>query len=108
MINWNYIRENHPKALKLYMSKNWTLEEFWEAYFTYVQVTLIEDELGQELYEFKLESKLVIYSSLCYKTVVRDGKRIRVINFNDYIEKKINDVFELIEKQIENKNYLNN
>jgi hypothetical protein len=108
MINWSYIREHHPRALKLYMSKNWTLEEFWDAYSTYVQVSLIEDELGQELLEFKLESKLVIYSSLCYKTVVRDGKRIRVITFDDYLQKKINDVFKLIDEQIKDNNYLNN
>jgi hypothetical protein len=94
MINWSYIREHHPRALKLYMSKNWTLEEFWDAYSTYVQVSLIEDELGQELLEFKLESKLVIYSSLCYKTVIRDGKKISgYITFDEIFGKESKKIY---------------
>lgn len=108
MINWDYIRENYPLALREYMSKNWTLEEFWEAYYTYVSLEIIEDEYGHELYDLKVKSKLVIYSTLCYKTILRDGKRIRVITFDEYQEKQINRIFKLIEEQIKDKKYLNN
>jgi len=108
MINWTYIRENHPEALKIYMSKEWSLNEFWDAYNTYVKLKVIEDENGFEFYELKIESKLIMYSSLCYKTIVNDGKKIRVISFDEYQEKKINQIFKIIDEQIDGKKYLNN
>ena len=108
MINWKYIRENHPKALSVYMARDWTLEEFWKSYEIYVNLRIIENELGFELYDLKINSKLVIYSSLCYKTIMKDGIKIRVVTFNDYQEKKVNKIFKLIDDQIKNKNYLNN
>lgn len=108
MINWTYIRENHPEALKIYMSKEWSLNEFWDAYHTYVKLKVIEDENGFEFYELKIESKLIMYSSLCYKTIVNDGKKIRVISFDEYQEKKINQIFKIIDEQIDGKKYLNN
>jgi len=108
MINWSYIRENHPQALKVYMSKKWSLEEFWDAYETYINLRVIEDEIGFEWYDLKIESKLIIYTSLCYKTIIRDGKRIRVIKFDDYQEKKVNEIFKLIDDQLTDRNYLNN
>lgn len=108
MINWSYIREKHPKALREYMSKEWSLEEFWSAYQTYVHLKVVEDEIGFEWYDLKIESKLIIYSSLCYKTIVRDGKKIKVISFDDYQERKINQIFKLIDDQLKKRNYLNN
>ena len=108
MIDWRYIRENFPVALKKYMSRNWTLEEFWEAYEVYVNLRIIEDEQGCELWDWKVKSKIVIYSSICYKTILRDGKRISVITFDKIQERKVNEVFKLLEEQIANKNYLNN
>tara|TARA_R100000988_G_C3852279_1_gene95450 strand:- start:179 stop:505 length:327 start_codon:yes stop_codon:yes gene_type:complete len=108
MIDWDYIRENYPTALRQYMSKSWTLDEFWNAYQTYVTLKVIEDEHGFELYDLKVESKLVMYSTLCYKSIIRDGKRIRVITFDEYQEKQINRIFKVIEDQIKDKNYLKN
>jgi len=108
MINWDYIRENYPHALKEYMQKSWSLEDFWNAYNIYVRCKIIEDETGCEIWDWKVSSKLVIYSRICYKSIMRDGKKIDVYSFDDTIEKSINQIFELIDKQIENKNYLNN
>tara|TARA_R100001594_G_scaffold135809_2_gene177794 strand:- start:4969 stop:5295 length:327 start_codon:yes stop_codon:yes gene_type:complete len=108
MVNWEYIREHYPKALKEYMSKNWTLEEFWNAYEVYVNVRIVEDKSGCELWDWKINSKLIMYSSVCYKTIYRNGKKISVLTFDDIIENKMNQIFEIIEKQIKNQNYLNN
>ena len=108
MINWNYIREHYPLALKKYMSKGWTLEDFWNAYEVYANLRIIEKKTGEELWDFKVQAKLVMYSTLCYKTIIRDGKKISVITFDELQERKINEIFKLIEEQIENDNYLNN
>ena len=108
MVNWEYIREKYPEALKRYLSKSWTLEEFWDAYEVYVNVRIVEDKTGCELWDWKIKSKLIIYSSVCQKSVIRDGKRITILRFDDIIENKMNTIFEIIEKQIKNENYLNN
>ena len=108
MINWDYIRQNHPKALTEYMSKDWTLKEFWNAYETYVNLSIIEDEIGFEWYDLKIESKLIMYSSLCFKSIISNGKKIKVIRFEDYQEKKINQIFKLVDDQLKNRNYLKN
>ena len=108
MIDWDYIRENYPVALKEYMSKGWSLEEFWNAYQFYTNLRIIEKDTGEELWDFKVKAKLIIYSTLCYKTLIKDGKKISVITFDELQERKINEIFELIEDQIKNDNYLNN
>lgn len=108
MIDWKYIRENYPVALKEFMSKGWSLDEFWDAYSHYTNLRIIENETGEEFWEFKIKAKLIIYSSLCYKTLIKDGKKISVITFDDLQERKINLIFKLIEDQIKNDNYLNN
>ena len=108
MIDWQFIRENYPHALKEYMQKSWGVEEFWNAYEVYVRCKIIEDETGQELWDWKISSKLVIYSSLCYKTVIRDGKKISVYSFDEIMERKVKNIFKIIDDQIKDKNYLNN
>ena len=108
MVNWEYIKEHYPEALKRYMSRSWTLEEFWEAYEVYVNVRIVEEKSGCELWEWKIKSKLIIYSFFCYKSIMRDGKRISVLTFDDIIENEMNNIFDVIEKQIKNKNFLNN
>ena len=108
MINWDYIRENYPDALKEYMKKSWTLEDFWNAYGLYVRCKVIEDETGCELWDWKISSKLVIYSSLCYKTIVRNGKKITVYTFDEVMQRRLKQIFKIIDEQIKNQNYLNN
>ena len=108
MLDWNYIRENYPHALKEYLKADWKIEDFWKAYNVYVQCKLVEYETGAELWEWKVSSKLVIYSTMCYKTIIRDGKKISVFTFDDEMEKKMKQIFKIIDDQIKNKRYLNN
>ena len=108
MLNWNYLREKYPNVVKEYLRKDWTLEDFWNSYNIYVTCKLIEDETGCELWDWKISSKIVIYSSLCYKTIIRDGKRISVYSFDEVMEKRLENIFKLIDQQLKNKNYLNN
>ena len=108
MLNWDYIRENYPDALKEYMKKSWTLEDFWNAYEVYVRCSIIEDETGCELWDWKISSKLVIYSSLCYKTLIRDGKKITIYTFDEVMQRRLKEIFKIIDDQIKNQNYLNN
>ena len=44
MIDWNYIRENYPLALKKYMSRGWTLDDFWNAYEVYANLRIIQKQ----------------------------------------------------------------
>ena len=108
MLNWDYIRENYPDALKEYMKKSWSLEDFWNAYEVYVRCSIIEDETGCELWDWKISSKLVIYSSLCYKTLIRDGKKITIYTFDEVMQRRLKEIFKIIDDQIKNQNYLNN
>ena len=108
MLNWDYIRENYPDALKEYMKKSWTLEDFWNAYEVYVRCSIIEDETGCELWDWKISSKLVIYSCLCYKTLIRDGKKITIYTFDEVMQRRLKEIFKIIDDQIKNQNYLNN
>jgi hypothetical protein len=108
MLDWNYIREKYPDALNEYLRKDWSLEDFWNAYEVYVRCKIIEYETGAELWEWKISSKLVIYSSICYKTLIRDGKKISVFSFDDTMEKQMKNIFKIIDDQIKNKNYENN
>ena len=108
MLDWNYIREKYPDALKEYLQTNWTIEDFWNAYSVYVRCKIIEDETGCELWEWKISSKIVIYSTLCYKTIIRDGKKISVYSFDEVMEKRMKEIFKIIDDQIKDQNYLNN
>ena len=108
MIDWNYIRENYPNALKEYLRSDWDIEDFWKAYNVYVQCKLVEQETGVELWEWKVSSKLIIYSTMCYKTIIRDGKKISVFSFDEIMERRMKEIFKIIDDQIKNKRYLNN
>ena len=108
MLDWNYIREKYPDALREYLKTNWSVEDFWNAYEVYVRCKIIENETGSELWEWKISSKIVIYSSLCHKSIVKDGKKISVYSFDEVMEKKMKDIFKIINDQINNKNYLDN
>jgi len=108
MLDWNYIREKYPDALREYLKTNWSIEDFWNAYDVYVRCKIIEDESGSELWEWKISSKIVIYSTLCYKSIVKDGKKISVYSFDEVMEKRMKNIFKIIDDQINNKNYLNN
>ena len=108
MIDWNYLRENYPDALREYMQRSWSIEDFWKSYDVYVRCRLIEEETGCELWDWKISSKLVIYTSLCYKSIIKDGKKISVYTFDDIMERKIKQIFKLVDDQIKNDNYLNN
>ena len=108
MLDWNYIRENYPLAMREYMRADWDLEDFWRSYGVYVNCRIIEEESGEELWDWKINSKIIMYSSICYKTVVRDGKKIRVFSFTESLNEQMKKIFKLIEDQIKNKNYLNN
>jgi hypothetical protein len=108
MLNWSYIRENYPNALKEYLRSDWSLEDFWNAYGLYVKCRLIERETGAELWEWKISSKIVIYSTLCYKSIIKDGKKIDVYSYDEVMEKRMNEIFKLIEDQIKDDNFLSN
>ena len=108
MLDWNYIREKYPDALKEYLQTNWTIEDFWKAYNVYVKCKIIEYETGCELWEWKISSKIVIYSTLCYKSIIRDGKKISVYSFDEVMEKRMEEIFKIIDDQVKDKNYLNN
>ena len=74
----------------------------------YCRCRLIEEETGCELWDWKISSKIVIYTSLCYKSIIKDGKKISVYTFDDIMERKIKQIFKLVDDQIKNDNYLNN
>ena len=102
------MRKNYPKTFSDFIRTKFSLEDFFEAYSIYVGIRILENKTGEEFWDFKLESKLVIYSSLCSKTIKRDGQRITIFSGDDMKMKIVNRVFEIIERQIENDNYYNN
>ena len=108
MIDWEFLQENYPDAVREYMRKSWELEDFWNAYNVYVRCKLIEYETGCEMWDWKISSKLVMYSSICYKTIIRDGKRIQVYSFTETLGNQLDRIFKIIDQQIKDKNYLNN
>ena len=107
-MDWVKIRKNYPTTFADFMRTKFSLEEFFEAYAIYVGIRILENKSGEEFWDFKLESKLIIYRSLCSKTIKRDGKRITIFSGDDMKMKIVNRVFEIIERQIENDNYYNN
>ena len=107
-MNWVKIRKNHPKTFMEFMKTKFSLEDFFEAYCIYVGIRILENKHGEKYWDFKIESKLVIYSSLCSKTIKREGQIITLHSPNDIKMKIVDRVFKLIEQQIENNNYLNN
>ena len=107
-MDWVKIRKNHPKTFSDFMRTKFSLEDFFEAYAIFVGIRILENKSGEEFWDFKLESKLIIYSSLCSKTIKRDGQRITIFSGDDVKMKIVNRVFEIIEQQIENDNYYNN
>ena len=108
MINWDEIRLNYPEAFKDYMKKRYSLSDFWSAYNIYVNIRVLEEKTGNEYWDFKLESKLIMYSSIALKTLNKDGKKISIYNRKQMLMRQINNIFDAIELQIKNNNYLNN
>jgi len=108
MINWDEIRLNYPEAFKDYMKRRYSLSDFWDAYNIYVGIRVIEEKTGNEYWDFKLESKLIMYSSISLKTKFQDNKKIPIYNKTEIMMRHINDIFEAIELQIKDNNYLNN
>ena len=96
MLNWNYLRENYPDVVREYLKNDWSIEDFWNAYGVYVKCKLIETETGCELWEWKISSKIIIYSTLCYKTIIRDGKKISVYSFDETMERRLKEIFKII------------
>ena len=107
-MDWVKIRKNHPKTFMEFMSTKFSLEDFFEAYSIYVGIRISENKSGEEFWDFKLESKLVIYSSLCSKTIKRDGELITIFSPSEIKMKIVENVFDIIEQQIQNDNYKNN
>ena len=107
-IDWQHIRENYPNAFFEYMKKDWDLEDFWTAYGILCQLTIEEYKTGEELFHFKIESKLVFASVVCSKTIIKDGKKYSVYTIDEARIKSINKIFDTIERQCKNENYLNN
>ena len=107
-MDWIEIKENYPLAFSEFMKKKFSLEQFWEAYNIYVGIRIKESNSGEEYWDFKIESKLVMYSSLCMKTIKKDGKKIRVFSAGKIKLKIINEIFNQIELQIKDNNFLRN
>lgn len=107
-MDWIAIKENYPVAFSEFMKKKYSLEEFWEAYSIYVGIRIKESNSGEEYWDFKIESKLIMYSSLCSKTIKRNGQIVTIHSSGDIKMKIVNRVFELIEQQIKDNNFLRN
>ena len=60
------------------------------------------------MWDWKISSKLVMYSSISYKTIIRDGKKIQVYSFKETLNRQLDKIFKIIDDQIKDKNYLNN
>ena len=107
-MDWVEIRNNYPQTFKEFMKTNFALEDFFEAYSIYVGLRILENNTGEEFWDFKLESKLVIYSSLCSKTIIRNGEKITIYSGSDIKMKIVDNVFKVIEDQIKDNNYFQN
>lgn len=107
-MNWDKIRQNNPNAFLEYMKSKKNINDFWEAYGFYVDLRVIEENTDCEYWEFKLESKTLMYKTLSTKTIKRNGKTITIKSRSKITYEKINEVFALIEKQIKGNNFLNN
>ena len=107
-MDWIAIKENYPFAFSEFMKKKYSLVEFWEAYNIYVSIRILESIKGEEYWDFKIESKLIMYNSLCMKTIKKDGKKNRVFSGGKIKMKIINELFNQIELQIKDNNYYNN
>tara|TARA_R110002020_G_scaffold238896_1_gene451447 strand:- start:352 stop:675 length:324 start_codon:yes stop_codon:yes gene_type:complete len=107
-MDWVEIRNNYPQTFKEFMKTNFSLEDFFEAYSIYVGLRILENNTGEEFWDFKLESKLVIYSSLCSKTIIRNGEKITIYSGSDIKMKIVDNVFKVIEDQIKDNNYFQN
>jgi hypothetical protein len=59
-------------------------------------------ELGFEIYINNIDAREV------YKSIIKDGKKVSVYTFDDIMEKKIGQIFKLVDDQIKNENYLKN
>ena len=107
-MDWVKIKKNHPKTFMEFMQTKFSLEDFWEAYSIYVGIRVKESNSGEEYWDFKIESKLVMYSSLCSKTIKRNGQILTIHSSNDIKMKIVNRVFKIIEEQIKDNNFLRN
>ena len=107
-MDWVKIKKNHPKTFMEFMQTKFSLEDFWEAYSIYVDIRVKESNSGEEYWDFKIESKLVMYSSLCSKTIKRNGQILTIHSSNDIKMKIVNRVFKIIEEQIKDNNFLRN
>lgn len=107
-MDWVEIRNNYPQTFREFMKTNFSLEDFFEAYSIYVGLRILENNTGEEFWDFKLESKLVIYSSLCSKTIIRNGEKITIYSGSDIKMKIVDNVFKVIEDQIKDNNYFQN
>jgi|TARA_R100000808_G_C2150813_1_gene159657 hypothetical protein len=107
-MDWVEIRNNYPQTFKEFMKTNFSLEDFFDAYSIYVGIRILENKSGEEFWDFKLESKLVIYSSLCSKTIIRNGEKITIYSGSQMKMKIVDNVFKVIEEQIKDNNYIQN
>ena len=96
---WKQIYKEYPNAYKEYMQrnpKNDIITDFFEHYKIYVEFRDLELSSGQPLWEFYVKSKQFMINELGQSTLQGSQRKAVVV------------MFDVLESQLKNQNYLNN
>ena len=96
---WKQIYKEYPNAYKAFMErkeKTDIITDFFEHYKIYVEFRDLELTTGQPLWEFYVKSKLFMINELGQATLLQSQRKAVVV------------MFDVLEAQLKNQNYLNN
>ena len=96
---WKRIYKEYPNAYKSYMKKKKKTDiitDFFDHYKIYVEFRDLELTTGQPLWEFYVKSKLFMINQLGQATLLNSQRKAVVV------------MFDVLESQLKNQNYLNN
>ena len=109
MIDWIKIANQSPEMYHKYMDSGIDeLEDFFAALNIFVELSIHEMESGEEMYSLKAKTKHRAYEINSMKSVLVKGKIVQIRTNQEFMERHIFTIFNLLEKQIKDKNYLQN
>ena len=109
MIDWVKIKQMSPNMYHSYMdSKIENIEDFFTAMGIFVELRLHEMDNGEEMYSLIAKTKNITWELNSMKSVLQKGKIIQIRKDKEFIDNNIFKIFEVLEEQIQNKNYLLN
>ena len=97
---WKNIYKEFPNAYKEYMQReekeNDIITDFFKHYGIYVEFRDLELTTGQPMWEFYVKSKLYMINQIGQATLINSQRKAVVV------------MFDVLEAQLKNQNYLNN